>query len=51
MPKLPWLHDLLGGAMAELITLTGFSMHQREIGAAIRRRTNSSASACSRCLR
>jgi hypothetical protein len=27
MPELPRLDDLLGGVMAELMTLTGFSMH------------------------
>jgi len=49
--KLPWLNDLLGGVMALLITLTGFSMHQRPIGAAMSSRTKSSASDCSFCLR
>jgi hypothetical protein len=51
MAELPRLDDLLGGVMAELMTLTGFSMHQRSIGASIRSRTKSNASACSRCLR
>jgi hypothetical protein len=49
--KLPRLDDLMGGEIALLIMLTGFSMHQRSIGAAISKRTKSNASACSRCLR
>jgi hypothetical protein len=49
--ELPRLDDLRRGAMAELMTLTGFSMHQRSIGASISKRTKFKASACSRCLR
>ena len=47
----PWLNDLLGGAITVLMMLTGFSIHHLSIGAAINKRTKSSASACSRCLR
>ena len=45
MAELPRLNQLRGGAMAVLMMLTGFSMHQRSIGAAISNRTKSSASA------
>ena len=49
--KPPWLNDLMGGVMAVLIMLTGFSMHHLSIGAAISKRTKSSASTCCCCLR
>jgi ABC-type nickel/cobalt efflux system permease component RcnA len=51
MTELPRLDYLLGGVIAVLIMLTGFSIHHLSIGAVISKRTKFNALACSRCLR